>query len=180
MEKIFIYSQIIGGKEEEKHFEIVIFKIMKTIFKPHIKIFFDKLKNYKKENIIPKKEKIIKNENIIKPKEIKETKEIKENKENKEEEKYKKIHKRYLEYSPTHHKKARSYLYESFNESSLNMRPNSFDNDKWRKIQAKMQKPKYMLMSNDFEEEEEIDDNLDYYKYKKFNYPQNNYFNSKK
>ena len=35
-------------------------------------------------------------------------------------------------------------------------------------------------MNNDFEEEEENDDNLDYDKYKKFNYPQNNSFNSKK
>jgi len=95
-------------------------------------------------------------------------------------EKYKKINKRYLEYSPTHNNKAKSYLYESFNdESSYIMRPNSLDNDKWHQIQTKIQLAKY-LMNNDFEEEEENDDNLDYDKYKKFNYPQNNSFNSKK
>ena len=53
MEKIFIYSEIMGGVEEEKHFELVILKIMKTIFKPHLQISFDKLKNYNKEKVIP-------------------------------------------------------------------------------------------------------------------------------
>ena len=62
------------------------------------------------------------------------------------------------------------------------IRPNSLDNDKWYQIQKKIQLAKYMLLNNNYNnlEEEENDDILDYSKYKKFNYPQNNSFNSKK
>ena len=212
LEKIFIYSEIMGGVEEEKHFELVILKIMKTIFKPHLQISFDKLKNYNKEKVIPKKEekeliiekKVIKKDEktgqirqekppmgikqITKKEKLNEKKnensKEKEKEEEKLEEKYKKINKRYLEYSPTHNNKAKSYLYETFSDHSsfsINQRKlNSLDNDKWHQIQTKMELAKYILMNNEFEDEEDIDDNSYYNKYKKFNYPQNNSFNSKK
>ena len=187
MEKIFIYSQVKGGEEKKSKFKLVILKIMKTLFKPHLKNYFDKLKNFKKEEknapieikeekkiekkIVPKdgmNDRALKNEKII------------EDKDEKSKEKYKKINKRYLEYSPTHINKARSYMYESFDEeSSYDMRPNSLDNDKWHQIQTKLQLARYMFMNNDLEEEE-MDYIMDYNKYKKFNYPQNNSFNSKK
>jgi hypothetical protein len=120
LEKIYNSSQIEGN--EEKYFKIVIFKIMKTLFKPHLKEVFQKLKN-NIDNNPTKKENIYKqiDEEYIKNKEDKNIK-----KENKNEfsrnssensEKYKKLAKRYLEYSPTY-KKARSYLYESFNEDN--------------------------------------------------------------
>ena len=204
MEKIFIYSQIMGEDEEGQHFEYVILKIMQTLFKPHMSNAFDKLKNYNKNNIKSNNEKIVdKNEDKKEDKkeEIKietekkavpeftrivpiknEEKKQKDEEDLKMEKKYKKIHKKYLEYSPTRNNKARSYLYESFSERSDGSyyRPNSLGNDKWHQLQTKLQLAKYMMMNEDYEEEEEIDDNIYYNKYKKFNYPQNNSFNSKK
>ena len=180
MQKIFIYSQIIGGQEEElKQFKLIILKIIKTLLKPHLKICFDKIKNNQKEIINPV---IIKKEIKENPKNENNRIDNKINNEDlKNEEKYRKINKRYLEYSPTHKNKANSYLYESFNdESSFSLRPNSLDNDKWHQIQIKIQLAKNMIMNKDLEEEDEIDDFIDYNKYKKFNYPQNNSFNSKK
>ena len=83
-------------------------------------------------------------------------------------EKYKKLAKRYLEYSPTY-KKARSYLYESFNEdNSFTIRPNSLDNHQWAKMQAKLQLARYRIMANEFENEE-IEDGLDEDEYPKQN-----------
>jgi hypothetical protein len=71
-------------------------------------------------------------------------------------------------------------MYESLSEeSSYYRRPNSLDNDKWHQIQTHMQLNKYIFMKDGLEEEE-MDDYIDYSKYKKFNYPQNNSFNSKK
>ena len=205
LEKIFIYSEIMGGMEEEKHFELVLLKIMKTILKPHLQISFDKLKNIAKEKVNLKKEakNVEKDEKLDKsvPKKKEEQNEIKKfikkekfnekrnegsgEKENEElEEKYRKINKRYLEYSPTHNNKAKSYLYESYSDHSsysLNQRKlNSLDNDQLHQIQTKLQLEKYILMNNELEEEEDLEDNFDFNKYKKFNYPQNNSFNSKK
>ena len=74
MEKIYIYSQIMEGAEEEKNFELVILKIMRTLFKPHFKIAFDKLKNNNKIEI---KEKLFTNVNNDKDKEKEKEKEIK-------------------------------------------------------------------------------------------------------
>ena len=207
MEKIFIYTQMIGEDEEARHFELVILKIMKTIFKPHLLKAFDKLKknnnnknkNDKMNNINDEKKEDIKKEEI-KKEELKNQRNVvpeftkvdpvkKEDKIQKEddeqekmEERYKKIHKKYLEYSPTRNNKAHSYLYEPSSERSDEsfLRPNSLGNDKWHQLQTKLQLAKYMMMSDDYEEEEDNDDNIYYNKYKKFNYPQNNSFNSKK
>ena len=171
LEKIYNSSQIEGN--EEKYFKIVIFKIMKTLFKPHLKEVFQKLKN-NIDNNPTKKENMYKqiDEEYIKNKEDKNIK-----KENKNEfsrnssensEKYKKLAKRYLEYSPTY-KKARSYLYESFNEdNSFTIRPNSLDNHQWAKMQAKLQLARYRIMANEFENEE-IEDGLDEDEYPKQN-----------
>ena len=65
-ELIYNYSQLEGG--EEKYFEIVIFKIMKTLLKPHLKEALDKLKKY---NSL-KKDDNFDNNNNKKYKEIKE------------------------------------------------------------------------------------------------------------
>ena len=50
IETIFIYSQIVGVKEEEEaeRFELVILKIMKTLCKPHLLKAFESLKKYKR------------------------------------------------------------------------------------------------------------------------------------
>jgi hypothetical protein len=48
IERIIIFSNIIENNEEERQFELVILKIMKTLFSPHIRLVFDKLKNYSK------------------------------------------------------------------------------------------------------------------------------------
>ena len=188
MENIYIYSQIKGADEEEIQFTLAILKIMKTLFKPYLKIYFNKLKNFQKEkDVLTKKNKEKKNEikmipkGEIRGKELKKEN-IKEEKDEKnEDEKYKKINKRYLEYSPTHNNKARScIIYDSSNgDSSYDMRPNSLDNDKWHQLQTKIQLARYIYMNNDLEGEE-MDYIIDYNKYKKFNYPQNNSFNSKK
>ena len=182
LSNIYIYSKIIEEQEEEKKFELVILTIIKTILKPYLKIFFDKLKKYQKEKFTPvkiKKEDIKNNIKVIQKNEINNNK-LKEKEDEKNEEKYKKINKRYLEYSPTHNNKAKSYLYESFNdESSYSIRPNSLDNDKWHQIQTKIQLAKYILCNNQIDEED-IDNILEYNKYKNINYPQNNSFNSKK
>jgi len=67
--------------------------------------------------------------------------------------KYQKIAKKYLEYSPTY-KKAKSYLYETFNDdSSFSVRPNSLDNHQWAKIQAKLNLARFKIMNNDSESE---------------------------
>ena len=184
LKNIYIYSKILEGQEEEKQFELVILKIVKGILKPHLKIIFDKLKKYQKEKHLPvkiKKEDIKAENKIIPPNDIKsENIKQKEKEDEKNEERYKKINKRYLEYSPTHNNKARSYLYESFNdESSYSIRPNSLDNDKWHQIQTKIQLGRYMLLNNELEDGD-IDNFVDYNKYKNFNYPQNNSFSSKK
>ena len=167
-ELIYNYSQLEGG--EEKYFEIVIFKIMKTLLKPHLKEALDKLKKYnslKKDDNFDnnnntykqKKEEYIKNKEDKKIK--KEINNISNSSENSE--KYKKIAKRYLDYSPTY-KKARSYLYESFSEdSSFSVRPNSLDNHQWAKFQAKLQLARYRIMSSEYENEESEDDSDEYY-----------------
>ena len=69
MENLYIYSQIKGADEEEIQFTLVILKIMKTLFKPHLKIYFNKLKNFQKEkDVLTKKKKEKKNEIKIIPK----------------------------------------------------------------------------------------------------------------
>ena len=195
LERIFIYAQIMANDEEERQFELVILKIMRTLFSPHLRVVFDKLKNYNKnkndKNELENKDKdddIFKNkkedkntnEKIIPKSDIKE----KINEDSKQEERNIKIHKKYLEYSPTHNNKANSFLYESFSEgSSIDLRHlnNSLDNDKYHQILIKIQNEKKKLFDYDFEEEEdENDDYVDINKYKKINYPQNNSFNSKK
>ena len=159
LEKIFNASQLEGN--EEKYFTIIIFKIMKTLFKPHLQEVFSKLINYsslKKKNkvIKPKEEEYIKN---------KEDKKIISENDNdsrnssENSERYKKIAKRYINYSPTF-KKAKSFLYESFTEdSSFSIRPNSLDNHEWAKIQAKLQLARFRMMSKEYENEEIEDDN---------------------
>ena len=139
---------------------------MKTLFKPHLKEAFIKMFNYNASKI-DRRNKIEKEEEYIKNKEDKKIK--KDKKENvndfsknssENSEKYKKIAKRYLEYSPTY-TKAKSYLYESSSEdSSFSVRPNSLDNHQWAKIQAKLQLARYRIINNEFENEE-IEDNLD-------------------
>ena len=164
-EAIYNYSQIEGS--EEKYFEIVIFKIMKTLFKPHLKEALVKLKKYnsskKNENNNNKKYKEIKEEYIKNKEDKKIKKEVNNDSRNSDNsEKYKKIAKRYLDYSPTY-KKARSYLYESFNEdSSFSVRPNSLDNHQWAKFQAKLQMARYRIMTSEYENEESEDDNDEY------------------
>ena len=157
LEKIYNSSQIEGN--EEKYFKIVIFKIMNTLFKPHLKEAFAKLINFS-SNKNNNKYKNFNEEEYIKNKEEKSfKKEIKNDSRNSSEnsEKYKKMAKRYLDYSPTF-KKARSYLYESFSEdSSFSVRPNSLDNHQWSKMQAKLQLARFRIMSNEYEEFE--DDN---------------------
>ena len=187
MENLYIYSQIKGADEEEIQFTLVILKIMKTLFKPYLKIYFNKLKDFQKEkDSLTKKKKEKKNEIKIIPKSeisgsVLKKENIKEKKDEKnEDEKYKKINKRYLEYSPTHNRARSCIIYDSSNgESSYDMRPNSLDNDKWHQLQTKIQLARYIYMNNDLEGEE-MDYIMDYNKYKKFNYPQNNSFNSKK
>ena len=120
---IYIYSHFIG--DDEKHFEFVILKIMRTLFKPHLKKTFDLLKNCKKNS----KKNDTSEQRKIEP--INE----KDKKDSKLEEQNKKINKRYLEYSPTHNRKANSYLYESSSEESFeSIRPNSLDNEKWHQF----------------------------------------------
>ena len=161
-EKIYNSSQVEGN--EEKYFKSVIFKIMKTLFKPHLKEAFIKINNYisfKKNNKNNNKEK---KEEYIKNKEDKKIKKenINDSKSSENSEKYKKIAKRYLNYSPTY-KKARSYIYESFSEdSSFSIRPNSLDNHQWAKFQAKIQLARYRIMNSEFENEEIEDDNEEY------------------
>lgn len=57
MEKIYNYSKLIE-ENEEVHFELVLFKIMKTLFSPHLKIVFDKLKNYNRDKIFVKENEV--------------------------------------------------------------------------------------------------------------------------
>ena len=161
-ERIYNSSQI--EDNPANYFKLVIFKIMKTLFKPHLKEVFDKLNNYRiKER--DDKYRLNKEENSDK-KDVNKIQKI--NKENNNindnyqdnSDKYKKIAKRYLEYSPTF-KKARSYLYESFSDdNSFSVRANSLDNHQWAKIQAKLQLARYRMMSGEFENEE-IEDNTD-------------------
>jgi len=166
LEKIYNSSQIEGN--EEKYFKSVIFKIMKTLFKPHLKEAFMKIKNnssLKKNNKNNKNNRYKEQEEeYIKNKEDKKIKKdnINDSKSSENSEKYKKIAKRYLDYSPTY-KKARSYLYESFSEdSSFSIRPNSLDNHQWAKFQAKIQLARYRIMNSEFENEEIEDDNEEY------------------
>jgi len=167
LEKIYNSSQIEGN--EEKYFKSVIFKIMKTLFKPHLKEAFIKIKNnssLKKNNKNNNNNNRYKEqeEEYIKNKEDKKIKKdnINDSKSSENSEKYKKIAKRYLDYSPTY-KKARSYLYESFSEdSSFSIRPNSLDNHQWAKFQAKIQLARYRIMNSEFENEEIEDDNEEY------------------
>ena len=131
---------------------------MKTLFKPHLKEAWVKLKKYnsskKNENNNNKKYKEIKEEYIKNKEDKKIKKEVNNDSRNSDNsEKYKKIAKRYLDYSPTY-KKARSYLYESFNEdSSFSVRPNSLDNHQWAKFQAKLQMARYRIMNSEYENE---------------------------
>ena len=165
LEKIYNSSQIEGN--EEKYFKSVIFKIMKTLFKPHLKEAFMKIKNnssLKKNNKNNNNRYKEQEEEYIKNKEDKKIKKdnINDSKSSENSEKYKKIAKRYLDYSPTY-KKARSYLYESFSEdSSFSIRPNSLDNHQWAKFQAKIQLARYRIMNSEFENEEIEDDNEEY------------------
>ena len=123
---------------------------MNTLFKPHLKEAFAKLINFS-SNKNNNKYKNFNEEEYIKNKEEKSfKKEIKNDSRNSSEnsEKYKKMAKRYLDYSPTF-KKARSYLYESFSEdSSFSVRPNSLDNHQWSKMQAKLHLARFRIMSN--------------------------------
>ena len=158
LEKIYNSSNI--EENPAKYFQMVIFKIMKTLFKPHLKEVFDKLNNYnpdKKENKLkPEKDNSNKNKEDMKIKKINKEDNNGNLSENSQmnSEKYKKIAKRYLEYSPTY-TKAKSYIYESFNEdNSFSVRPNSLDNHQWAKIQAKLQLARYRIMSEEFENEE--------------------------
>ena len=199
LQKLFIISQLLENDEEKKHFVLVLSKMMRTLVSPHLRLVFDKLKNYNKNNnnndnyvknqITDKKEDIINNKNEPKS-DIKDDK--KENEINfpqstspdlVNEEKYKKINKAYLEYSPTRDNKAKSYLYESSSEeSSINIRPNSLDNDQWHQIQMRIQLAKHMLINDlgedekEEEEKKENDNGIGDYN----NYPQNNSINSKK
>ena len=146
LEKIYNSAQI--EENPAKYFKIVIFKIMKTLFKPHLKEVFDKLNNFNSNDLKINKIKPEKNNNINS---------LQNSQENSD--KYKKIAKRYLEYSPTY-TKAKSYIYESFSEdNSFSVRPNSLDNHQWAKIQAKLQLARYRIMSEEFENEDE--DNTD-------------------
>ena len=165
LERIYNSSPIEGN--EEKYFKKVIFKIMKTLFKPHLKEAFIKLFNYnipKSDNRkeIEKEEEYIKNKEDKKIKKNKKENNVNDFSKNSSDnsEKYKKIAKRYLEYSPTY-TKAKSYLYESSSEdSSFSIRPNSLDNHQWAKIQAKLQLVRYRMMNNEIENEE-VEDNPD-------------------
>ena len=165
LERIYNSSPIEGN--EEKYFKKVIFKIMKTLFKPHLKEAFVKLFNYNipksdNRNEIEKEEEYIKNKEDKKIKKDKKENNVNDFSKNSSDnsEKYKKIAKRYLEYSPTYIK-AKSYLYESSSEdSSISVRPNSLDNHQWAKIQAKLQLARYRIMNNDIENEE-VEENLD-------------------
>ena len=164
LEKIYNSSQIEGN--EEQYFKSVIFKIMKTLFKPHLKEAFIKIKNniYLKKNNKNNNRYKEQEEEYIKNKEDKKIKKdnINDSKSSENSEKYKKIAKRYLDYSPTY-KKVRSYLYESFSEdSSFSIRPNSLDNHQWAKFQAKIQLARYRIMNSEFENEEIEDDNEEY------------------
>ena len=157
LEKIYNAAHI--EENPAKYFKMVIFKIMKTLFKPHLKEVFDKLNNYnsneKYNKLIPEKEDIKINKI---QKEKNNTNSLQNSQENSD--KYKKIAKRYLEYSPTY-TKAKSYIYESFSEdNSFSVRPNSLDNHQWAKIQAKLQLARYRIMSEEFENEE-IEDNTE-------------------
>ena len=174
MEKIYIYSKIIEENEEEMHFEFVILKIMRTLFSPHLKIVFNKLKNYNKDNIANEKELVLKdnppeNYDILNHNQTIENPKV--------EDRYIKIKKRYLEYSPTHNNKAKSFTNESISQRSIdNIGNHTFDMDQWRKVQKKL--VKHFLPNDNYEEGEINEDEMK--KYKKFNYPQNNSFNSKK
>ena len=169
-EKIYITSQI--NINEEQYFKIVIFKIMKTLFKPHLKQVFDKLIIYSKNKKKEKYDKIkIKADNNINNKEndniSNKNNELRDSSEKSDQ--YAKIAKRYLEYSPTY-KKANSYIYESFNEdSSFSVRPNSLDNHQWAKMQAKLQLARYRIINNEFDNDEIEDDLYDNDDYKKYN-----------
>ena len=175
MEKIYVYSKVMEENEEEIHFKLVIFKIMKTLFSPHLKIVFDKLKNYNKDKIISiEKEIVLKN----KPSEDYDILNHNQTIENPiMEDRYKKIKKRYLEYSPTHNNKAKSFTNKSFSQRSHeNIGNHTFDMDQWRHVQKKL--VKHFLPNDNYKDEEINEDEIK--KYMKFNYPQNNSFNSKK
>ena len=149
LEKIFIASQL--DNSEERYFQIVIFKIMKTLFKPHLQEVFDKLNNYSKNKSKAKEDKKMVKVDTNKINKNNKINELIESSEKSD--KYQKIAKKYLEYSPTY-KKAKSYLYETFNDdSSFSVRPNSLDNHQWAKIQAKLNLARFKIMNNDSESE---------------------------
>jgi len=184
IERIIIFSNLIENNEDERQFELVILKIMKTLFSPHLRLVFDKLKNFSKtkdnnsklpDKIEDKKEEVQMKAVVKSPPSIK--KDIL-NQRQPMEDIYKRIHKRYLEYSPTHNNKAKSFSQRAFGEGNIrNVGCHSFDMGQWNQIQKKLIK----FLSNE-------DLNLNKYnlnedeleKYKKYNFPQNNSFNSKK
>lgn len=82
-----------------------------------------------------------------------------------------------MEYSPTHNNKAKSFSNKSFNQRSHdNIGNHTFDMDRLRQEQKSLVKH---FLPNDNYEDDEINE-IEMKKYKKFNYPQNNSFNSKK
>ena len=174
MEKIYNYSKLIE-ENEEVHFELVLFKIMKTLFSPHLKIVFDKLKNYNRDKIFVKENEVKLKANPPENYDILNHNQTIENP--KVEDRYIKIKKRYLEYSPTHNNKAKSFSNKSFNQRSHdNIGNHTFDMDRLRQEQKSLVKH---FLPNDNYEDDEINE-IEMKKYKKFNYPQNNSFNSKK
>ena len=179
MERIFIFSNIIENNEEERQFELVILTIMKTLFSPHLRLVFDKLKKYgkaKSDNKLPDKredkteikmEKVVKSPPVIPNDNL--------NQRQPKEDIYKRIHKRYLEYSPTHNNKAKSFSHRAFGDGNIkNVGCHSFDMDQWNQIQKKLIK---FLSNDNLNKYDFNEDEIE--KYKKYNFPQNNSFNSK-
>ena len=81
-----------------------------------------------------------------------------------------------MEYSPTHYNKAKGFSNKSFKQRSRdNIGNHTFDMDQWRHVQKNFGKS---FLPNDTYEENEINE-IEIKKYRKFNYPQNNSFNSK-
>ena len=179
MARIIDFSGLNENNEEERQFELVILAIMKTLFSPHLRLVFDKLKNYikdKNDNKLPDKsddkteikvEKVVKSPPSIKNDNL--------NQRQPTEDIYKRIHKRYLEYSPTHNNKAKSFSHRSFDDGNIkNVGCHSFDMSQWNQIQKKLIK---FLSNEDLNRYNFNEDEIE--KYKKYNYPQNNSFNSK-
>jgi hypothetical protein len=153
---------------------------MKTLFSPHLRLVFDKLKNYsnsKNDNKLPDKRDDtieIKMEKVVKSPPT-DTYDI-VNQKQPMEDVYKRIHKRYLEYSPTHNNKAKSFSQRAYGDGSIkNVGCHSFDMGQWNQIQKKLVK---FLSNEDLNKYDFNEDEIE--KYKKYNFPQNNSFNSKK